>query len=94
MGGVGQPRLQKILFNARGQAFEEVMAALGSNTREQRGNGQGNGKAGGDGGLGGGRQLVVVVCVFLVTYTKVFLAMSGAIDALSGSDNKVLTWFT
>ena len=40
MGGVGQPRLQKILFNARGQAFEEVMAALGSNTREQRGTGQ------------------------------------------------------
>ena len=35
-------------------------------------------------------QLVVVVCVFAVTYVKVFLAMSGSIDALSGEDNTIL----
>ena len=40
MGGVGQPKLQKILFGSQGEPFEKVMAAIGSNAREQRGNGQ------------------------------------------------------
>jgi len=40
MGGVGQPKMQKILFSAQGQPFEQVMAAIASNAREQRGNGQ------------------------------------------------------
>ena len=40
MGGVGQPRLQKILFAAQDEPFEKVMAAIASNMREQQGNGQ------------------------------------------------------
>ena len=40
MGGVGQPKMQKILFGAQGEPFEKVMAAIGSNAREQQGNGQ------------------------------------------------------
>ena len=40
MGGVGRPQLQKILFPTASEPFEKVMAALGSNSREQQGNGQ------------------------------------------------------
>lgn len=40
MGGIGQPKLQKVLVPTQGEPFETVMAALASNAREQRGNGQ------------------------------------------------------
>ena len=39
-GGIGRPKLQKILFSTQNEPFEKVMAALGSNAREQQGNGQ------------------------------------------------------
>ena len=34
--------------------------------------------------------MLVVFCVFAVTYVTAFLSMSGAIEALSGADNAVL----
>ena len=40
LGGVGKPSLQKVLFQADGESFETVMAALGSNSQTQQGNGQ------------------------------------------------------
>ena len=40
MGGIGQPKLQKMLFATQDEPFEKVMAAIASNAREQQGNGQ------------------------------------------------------
>ena len=40
MGGVGKPTLQKVLLPTLGQPFETVMAAIGSNSVQQQGNGQ------------------------------------------------------
>ena len=39
-GGGGTPALQKALMPTKGQPFEQVMAAIGSNSRDERGNGQ------------------------------------------------------
>ena len=40
LGGVGQPKLQKVLLGTQDEPFEKIMAALASNAREQQGNGQ------------------------------------------------------
>ena len=42
LGGIGRPTMQKQLMPTRGQTFETVMAAIGSNSREDgnKGNGQ------------------------------------------------------
>jgi hypothetical protein len=39
-GGVGRPKLQKILFPTLGEPFEKLMAAVGSNGRNNQGNDQ------------------------------------------------------
>ena len=39
-GGIGRPKLQKILFPTKGEPFEKLMAAIGSNSRMQQGNDQ------------------------------------------------------
>ena len=40
MGGVGQPRLQKVLLPTDKEPFEAVMGGIASNARERQGNGQ------------------------------------------------------
>mmetsp|Transcript_23762 Transcript_23762/g.58978 ORF Transcript_23762/g.58978 Transcript_23762/m.58978 type:complete len:241 (+) Transcript_23762:13-735(+) len=40
LGGVGRPTMQKVLFPTDGEPFGKVLAAIGSNSYEQRGNGQ------------------------------------------------------
>lgn len=40
LGGVGKPKLQKVLYSTYNEPFETVMAALGSNSQQQQGNGQ------------------------------------------------------
>eukprot|EP00967_Tisochrysis_lutea_P004723 scaffold5558_cov30-Tisochrysis_lutea.AAC.1 len=40
MGGVGKPTLQKSLMPTDGVPFEQVLAAISSNSREMQGNGQ------------------------------------------------------
>jgi len=40
MGGVGKPSLQKVLMPTEGEPFEKTMAAIGSNSQAQQGNGQ------------------------------------------------------
>ena len=39
-GGIGRPKLQKVLFPTQGEPFEKLMAAIGSNSRVQQGNDQ------------------------------------------------------
>lgn len=40
LGGGGTPALQKDVMPTLNQPFEQVMAAIGSNSRDERGNGQ------------------------------------------------------
>lgn len=40
MGGIGKPTLQKALMPTAGAPFDQVLAAIASNAREQQGNGQ------------------------------------------------------
>jgi len=40
MGGIGKPTLQKALMPTSGAPFDQILAAISSNSRERQGNGQ------------------------------------------------------